>query len=115
MSCMYYRPVDAPGRLAEARAMRGAGGEDASPFGRTARWEHFGAPVGVTVEPPEQPDAVEAFEVFQRLLVFVARQHLEDVRLRLALVGLMPGVELQRLTGADEADGRDGEAGFQDR
>ena len=96
-------------------AVRGAGGEDTSSLRRAARREDFRPPVGVTVEPPEQPDAVEAFEVLERLLIFVAREHLEDVRLRLAFVGLMPGVELQRLAGADEADGRDGEAGFQDR
>ena len=79
------------------RSMRGARGEDAAPFRRAARREHFGSPVGVTVEPPDQPDAIEAFQVLERLLEFVARQHLQDVGLGLFLVGLVSGVELQRL------------------
>ena len=96
-------------------AMRRAGGEHAAPLRRAAGRQDFRTPVGVAMEPPEQPDAIEAFEVLERLLILVAREHLEDVRLGLALVGLMPGVELQGLPGADEADGGDGEAGFQDR
>ena len=95
-------------------AMGGARGEDASPFRGAARREHFRAPVGIAMEPPDEPDAIEAFEVLERLLIFVARKHLEDVGLGLLLVRLMTGVEFQRLPGADEADGRDGESRIQD-
>ena len=90
--------------------MGGASGEDAPPFRGAARREDFRAPVGIAMEPPDEPDAIEAFEVLEGLLIFVARKHLEDVGLGLLLVRLMTSVEFQRLPGADEADGRDGES-----
>ena len=89
--------------------MRGTRGEDAASFGWAAWREYLGAPVFVAVEPPQQPNAIEAGEVLQGFDVFVAGDELEDVGLRELFVRLVAGVELQRLPSADMADGAEGE------
>lgn len=87
-------------------AMRGTGCEDPAALRWAAGREHLGAPVFIPVKPPDQPDAVEPSQVLERLLVFVPGEHLQQVSLGLMLIGLVPGIELQRLLlCADEADG----------
>ena len=49
------------------------------------------------MEPPEQPDALEAGEILERLFVVVAGEQLDDVALGLGFVGLVEGLKLDLL------------------
>ena len=82
-------------------AIGGPGGEDAATLGRAAWGENQGAPVGVAMKPPDQPDAVEPGEIGQGLFVIVAGEEFEDAAFLIGLGRLMARLELELFGGAD--------------
>lgn len=56
------------------------------------------------MKPPEQPNAFEARDVLQRVLVATIRKQFEDVALLQRIDGLVARVKFQRLLSRDKSD-----------
>ena len=57
------------------------------------------------MKPPQEPHPIHARQVLQRLLVAAAREQLEHVALLVCGGGLVPGLKLHPLPGAQVPDG----------
>jgi len=86
-------------------AMRRTRGEDPAPLRGTAGRDDLGAPRGVAMKPPDEPDAGKTGEIAESLLVIVAGDELEHVALGLLLGRLMERLKLDLFARADVADG----------
>lgn len=93
------------GEAERIRPVRGARGKNTTPFRRASGRENKGLPSIVPMEPPDEPDACEAGDILQGLLVAAIRQEFEDVLLGLFFQRLMTRMKLQRFLRRDVADG----------